>query len=77
MSPEVGVVNLSSRLLTPSELSVLKLGLIVLSIDKGFKFYDFCHDMFKFVRRVKLTEHFKDRSQAAPDSIEDDRDDTG
>ena len=33
--------------------------------------------MFKFVRRVKLTEHFKDRSQAAPDSIEDDRDDTG
>ena len=67
------VINLSSRVLTKHEMSLLNFGLSFSPSKKSIDKEQFCEDTYKFIRRMKLREHFGSNS-SAPYDTEDDRD---
>ena len=67
------VVNLSNRTLSKSELSLLDMGLSFSPSRKTLDKLKVCEDTFKFIRRLKLAEYFKDNERLVEQS-EDDRD---
>ena len=52
------VVNLSNRTITDTERSVLELGLTFCPSQKNFNKEKLSLDLFHFIRRLKLREHF-------------------
>ena len=52
------VVNLSSRVLTPAEMSLLSKGLSFCPTPKEVDIFALKKDMFDFVRRLRLKEHY-------------------
>ena len=52
------VVNLSSRVLTPAEISLLSKGLSFCPTPKEVDIFALKKNMFDFVRRLRLKEYF-------------------
>ena len=52
------VVNLSSRVLTPAEISLLSKGLSFCPTPKEVDIFALKKDMFDFVRRLRLKEYY-------------------
>ena len=67
------VVNLSRRVLSDSELSLLDLGLSFSPSCKSIDKLKLCEDTHNFIRRIQITEFFKD-SDSREVASESDRD---
>ena len=71
-----GVTNLSKRMLTDVELSVLELGLTFCPSSKEINKDMVCEDFLKFIRHLNLREYFQNSPQNREEQ-EDDREPTG
>ena len=69
--PNSIVYNLSSKILSPSELSVLELGLSFSPSSKPVDNDLLATDVFQFVRKLKLREYFEERNNEGSNVLED------